>query len=1481
MIQCETCKVWQHCPCVGLGDGQVTPDKYYCESCRPQNHPYKVLNGVFNNSKRGHAAPAVPPPSLKAKPTKKRNTMNSKEASTPMDFILAQQKWSEGDPLDAIESNTHSNRASKRRRKTESTTDDDDDAKAADDNTANGIKRESDDTHSNAHGATSSSSPSSSPKSTSNGAFKSVQSAKHKKSSSSSNSINSNSNNNSSNHNHNGSSKSAAVHSRSSSPVTPNGFSHADTHLHSDAKADDSSSQSASTKNVRSASDAASSSQDADGIVPLAKRRKTKPDAQGRSETATEDPLSDVPSEKFKKDTNGDSADTPNSSRSRKNGFSRTGSNRRLQIGSDAEDNDDTSSPTDSQAGQTGSPGSSSTAMGSGRKSGASNHGHGHGHGSKKSTRRTTEARTSSRHNGNNSRHSTPQPHDRGGTPQPWPPVTPAVVRYPSPKMSIQEMTKRAKQLLDYITRMQVDMANEKNRSGCSSPASTPPKNGVIALSTITTIGTPSAHPLSPPLPLVQHAVQHHSGDSQVPDLTRTSMDSTSDSHMGDAEVKSSDVKSEGDHNSYSAAISSSVETLTSSKDSAAVISTLTPAADNIILSAANNDGTLHGTMSAETSPQQSNGALSSVKMDDVPRDKWTSFELMDKLTGDLIRFQEKFGAHLAPLVMGNHPSGDDYVVDGKEVFQSYRIPQKAYKKKNASDSKEGVAGNDQKPKSSKSSSISSSSTHQPTFHHFTRSQRLAFQQFQQQQNLLQQQQQTQALFRGRDRPNGDNDTDGSSVEGPYAIPVPRQATLESTTSLQASSAGSNGGTARAGGNESTTLSSPSNHVYWMDQQGDEESASEYDFNAMPAMGVSLTGTRLGRATFIDGEMHSGYLGHQLTIQEFLSVQQQQQQQFLEHQHREYQKMVMMQQRQQMILQQKLLQQQEYQPSSTVSPPKLFSYAERGSSLPPPPTNNTPSTSPRAQRPARNPERLHSSPVLPASNIGKHPSTSDMLRNNAHSGTTATLSTVHHMTPTSPLQQQQQHQQQQQQQSTPQSPRPPHYSGQPNHDHHHHNSHTYSIASSHGSSNNGYLGTSPLHQNMLAMTAAESGTSPPSSSSSSLSLSTMLPAMNVNGAVSSSTAATTAPATAAVAPTSTNASRMLLPSRDSPDLFETMPSSSPIKLDELVARVAQSHFPQSGREYHPDRTIPYLLPCDEQECERLILQHHVLRYALGSNVIPPIDTTLAGKVLDCGCGPGTWVMEMAAEYKNLEFYGFDISPMYPASSTVLPLAQQQPQPTPNTHFSYGNLLANEIPFPADTFVLVHQRNLLLGLPQEAWPAVLADLFRTVLPGGQGYLQLCEVDPNWSRTGPHTTALLQRRLQQTAELHRIDLLVPRHLDSLLTHVGCVNVQMMMVEIPIGRWGDSGGGSSSSSSHSGAGGQLGWLWQQVLRAEMAALQPIVVQAALEAEIAGGADRAVVGAEMTTPEEWDHMMEAVWEEMDQYRTFSRVYVAYGQKP
>ncbi|KAJ1667462.1 Histone deacetylase complex subunit [Coemansia sp. RSA 1646] len=40
MIECEICQVWQHTLCMGIRDEAHIPDKYYCEKCRPEDHPY-------------------------------------------------------------------------------------------------------------------------------------------------------------------------------------------------------------------------------------------------------------------------------------------------------------------------------------------------------------------------------------------------------------------------------------------------------------------------------------------------------------------------------------------------------------------------------------------------------------------------------------------------------------------------------------------------------------------------------------------------------------------------------------------------------------------------------------------------------------------------------------------------------------------------------------------------------------------------------------------------------------------------------------------------------------------------------------------------------------------------------------------------------------------------------------------------------------------------------------------------------------------------------------------------------------------------------------------------------------------------------------------------------------------------------------------------------------------------------------------------
>ena len=57
------------------------------------------------------------------------------------------------------------------------------------------------------------------------------------------------------------------------------------------------------------------------------------------------------------------------------------------------------------------------------------------------------------------------------------------------------------------------------------------------------------------------------------------------------------------------------------------------------------------------------------------------------------------------------------------------------------------------------------------------------------------------------------------------------------------------------------------------------------------------------------------------------------------------------------------------------------------------------------------------------------------------------------------------------------------------------------------------------------------------------------------------------------------------------------------------------------------RGIPYVLPRDLEEMNRLDFQHYVLRQAFKGNFLAPVERPLA--ILDVGTGTGRWALEVA------------------------------------------------------------------------------------------------------------------------------------------------------------------------------------------------------------------------------------------------------------
>jgi SAM-dependent methyltransferase len=134
----------------------------------------------------------------------------------------------------------------------------------------------------------------------------------------------------------------------------------------------------------------------------------------------------------------------------------------------------------------------------------------------------------------------------------------------------------------------------------------------------------------------------------------------------------------------------------------------------------------------------------------------------------------------------------------------------------------------------------------------------------------------------------------------------------------------------------------------------------------------------------------------------------------------------------------------------------------------------------------------------------------------------------------------------------------------------------------------------------------------------------------------------------------------------------------------------------------------YSLPNDDAEVDRLQLQHYLQRYIWQGNFCAPVHRSLkkpGARVLDVGCGPGTWILEMAFDYPDAHFTGIDISPMYP----------KEIKPS-NVNFEEADLTEG-LPFADDTFDFVVMRNMLNALSVDDWVYCLKELERVCKPGG--------------------------------------------------------------------------------------------------------------------------------------------------------------------
>ncbi|HEX6544508.1 MAG TPA: class I SAM-dependent methyltransferase [Ktedonobacterales bacterium] len=237
--------------------------------------------------------------------------------------------------------------------------------------------------------------------------------------------------------------------------------------------------------------------------------------------------------------------------------------------------------------------------------------------------------------------------------------------------------------------------------------------------------------------------------------------------------------------------------------------------------------------------------------------------------------------------------------------------------------------------------------------------------------------------------------------------------------------------------------------------------------------------------------------------------------------------------------------------------------------------------------------------------------------------------------------------------------------------------------------------------------------------------------------------------------------------------------------DVIFEDVPDQRFRLFGGRQHL-AAMPYPLPKDLGEINRLDFQHFLLRTGLRGNFAAPL--VQPRDILDVGCGSGRWAMEMATLFPAARVVGLDLVPPTDDASSLGQGLDVRPT---NYIFTAGNILEG-LPFPDQSFDFVHQRLLITAIPRDRWPAVIQELVRVTRPGG--WVELAECGQA-TDGGPGYMGLWQSWIDFLAT-RNVDFTIGKYIGQMLTNGNLVNVRQQVLNFPMGDWGGRIGRASAT-------------------------------------------------------------------------------------
>jgi len=239
-------------------------------------------------------------------------------------------------------------------------------------------------------------------------------------------------------------------------------------------------------------------------------------------------------------------------------------------------------------------------------------------------------------------------------------------------------------------------------------------------------------------------------------------------------------------------------------------------------------------------------------------------------------------------------------------------------------------------------------------------------------------------------------------------------------------------------------------------------------------------------------------------------------------------------------------------------------------------------------------------------------------------------------------------------------------------------------------------------------------------------------------------------------------------------------SSSRSKHGNGTIKLRNKKSKQHLSEREEKKEFRFHLPKDNQDIDRMQLQHFLFEHLWNSNYSSPIEHKLklgGSRILDAGCGPGAWLLEMSTQHPLTRFFGVDIAKVFPTEI----------KPT-NLEFRQCDMIQG-LPFSDNYFDFVRMSLMLTSFKANQWDSIIRELVRVLKPGG--YLELVEKELQAYNTGPHFEFMIKNIMSFTSSTG-LNIYITRQIPTILhLNPSLTNIQSEDRIIPIGPLGGKNG------------------------------------------------------------------------------------------